>query len=103
MQYRPIIGSLAHYATHSTVMFSPSCRRSFAIVVVSVSRSVASFAISTAPSFPVISMCPRTHDASMLALLFPSRKVVAAKFEGFGGGQHCSTRASSNDTGQTVI
>ena len=104
MQHRPVIGFLAQSATHSTVMFSPSCRRSFAIVVVSVSSSVASFAISSALSFPVMSMCPGTHNTSMIALLLSSRKVVAAKFEEeFGGGQHYSTRASSHDSGQTVI
>src|SRR5258706_4157996 len=49
------------------------------MVVVSVAglSSVAPFAISSTLSFPYISMCPGTHNTSMLALLFSSRKVVA--------------------------
>ena len=48
------------------------------VVSVVVSTLVVSFAISSAPLFPVISICPGTHDTSVLALLFSSRKVIAA-------------------------
>ena len=48
-------------------------------MVVSVigSRSVASFAISSALLFPSISMCPGTHDTSIVARLFVSRNLMA--------------------------
>ena len=54
---------------------SRSCQWWFAIVVVS--TLVASLAISSALSFPAISICPGTHDTSMLAPVFSSRNVVA--------------------------
>ena len=52
----------------------------FAMVVVSVagSSSVASFADSSALSFPSIPMCPGTHETSMLTLRFSSRNDIAA-------------------------
>ena len=79
MAYRPVLGFFAHSATHSTFVLSRSCRWRFAIVAISVagSSSVASFAISSALSFPTMSMCPGTHDTSMPALLFSLRKCVA--------------------------
>jgi len=79
MAYRPVLSFFAHSVTHSTFILSRICRWRFAIVVVSVAGSslVASFAISSALSFPAMSMCHGTHDTSMLALLFSLRKCVA--------------------------
>ena len=76
--YRPVISLAAHSPVHSIFRFSHICLWSFASVMVSVvsSRSVASFAILSALSFPSISMCPGTHDTSIIAHLFLSRKVI---------------------------
>lgn len=41
------------------------------------SRSVASFAISSALSFPPMPICPGIHDTLIVACLLLSRKVVA--------------------------
>ena len=80
MAYRPAMGFLDHSIAHSVFIFARSCQWSFAMVVVSVasSSSVASFANSSALSFPSIPMCPGTHDTSMLALWFSSRNDIAA-------------------------
>ena len=69
MAYRPAMGFLAHSMVHSVFILARSCRWSFSILVVSVAglSSVASFANSSALSFPSISMCPGTHETSMLA------------------------------------
>src|SRR5258706_4039999 len=79
MAYRPVIGLFAHSLIQSVFILSCSHRWSFARVVVSVSgsRSVASFAISSALSFPSMSMCPGTHDTSIVARLVLSRNLVA--------------------------
>ena len=71
---------------HSVFILSRSCRRSFAMVAGS--SSVASFAIVSALSFPFIPTCPGTHNTSIVARLFSSRKVVAVCNQG--------PRASSN-------
>ena len=80
MAYCPAMGFLAHSIVHSVFILARSCRWSFAMVVVSVagSSSVASFANSSALSFPSISMCPGTHDTSIFALRFSSRNDIAA-------------------------
>ena len=77
--YRPVGGLVAHSLIHSVFILSHSCWWSVAMVVVSTagSRSVASFAISSALSFPSMFMCPGTHDTSIIAYLFSSRKVMA--------------------------
>ena len=48
------------------------------VVSVASSSLVASFAISSATSFHSTPMCPGTHDTSIIARLFSSRKVLAA-------------------------
>ena len=80
MAYRPAMGLLAHYMVHSVFILPRSCRWSFAMVVVSVAgpSSVASFANSSALSFPSIPMCPGTHETSILTLRFSSRNDIAA-------------------------
>ena len=80
MAYRPAMGFLAHSIVHSVFSLARSCRCSFPMVVVSVagSSSVASFANSSALSFPSISMCPGTQETSIFALRFSSRNDIAA-------------------------
>jgi hypothetical protein len=79
MAYRPVMGFLAHSLILSFFSLSCICRCSFAIVVISVigSSSVASFASSSALSFPSIPICPGTHVTSIFAPPFSSRNVVA--------------------------
>ena len=80
MAYHLAMGFLAHSIVHSVFILARSCRWSFAMVVVSVAGSslVASFANSSALSFPSISMCPGTHETSIFALRFSSRNDIAA-------------------------
>ena len=78
MAYRPAMGFLAHSIVHSAFILARSCRWSFAMVVVSVagSSSVASFANSSALSFPSMFMCPGTHDTSIFAPPKPLEAIV---------------------------
>ena len=79
--WRIVLSSVffAHSVTHSTFTLSPSCQWGFGIEVVPVADSslVDPIAISSAPSFPSMSMCPGTHDTSGSTLMFSSRRVVA--------------------------
>ena len=79
MAYRPAMGFLAHSIVHSAFILVRSCWWSFAMVVVSVAglSSVASFANSSALSFPSMFMCPGTHDTSIFAPRFSSRNDIA--------------------------
>ena len=78
MVYHPAMGFLAHSIVHSVFILVHSCQWSFAMVVVSVAglSSVASFANSSALSFPSISMCPGTHKTSIFALQFLLRNDI---------------------------
>jgi len=69
MVYHPIISFLAHLVTHSTFMPLHSCWWSGGFC------GGLKF-ISSIPSFPAMSIYPGTHNTSMLALLFLSRKSV---------------------------